>query len=89
MRFFLLGLFVLIVLCQLSLLGIVSTSAFWTKYGEYQLKAYQEAQKEYSLKAIVGDYFRLKESRRIFCLMLLHLGLCIPATILLGRYLLG
>ena len=61
----------------------------WDRCGECKLNAYQEEQKEYRLKEVVGDYFRLRESRRIFCLMLLYLGVCIPAAILLGRYLLG
>lgn len=89
MKYFLFGLFILVALHHLSILGITSVLVFWDRCGEYKLNAYQEEQKEYRLKEVVGDYFRLRESRRIFCLMLLYLGVCIPAAILLGRYLLG
>ena len=89
MRYFLFGLFILVALHHLSILGITSVLVFWDRCGECKLNAYQEEQKEYRLKEGVGDYFRLRESRRIFCLMLLYLGVCIPAAILLGRYLLG
>lgn len=57
MRYFLLGLFILVALHHLSILGITSVLVFWNRYGECKLNAYQEVQKEYRLKEVVWDYF--------------------------------
>lgn len=89
MKTFLFMACVLYALCQILILVFISISIFLNRVGDCKIRIYREVQKKYPWWEMVYDYFRLREVRLTLFMTILHLCVCIPAMIVLGRYFWG